>query len=87
MKKKLLSLIGAALIAGSVIGVVHYLHRDAAFNANIEALSLIEEGEHGTGKCWKHIHAAENQLILFCTSCIYVQGARNLVFAGSGECE
>lgn len=87
MKKKLLILIGAALVSGSVIGAVQFFNRDVSFNANVEALSIIEEGEHGTGKCWKRTHAVENQLVLVCVSCIYIQGAPDTFFPGTDTCE
>jgi hypothetical protein len=50
MKKRLLLiLLGAALVAGSVIGGVQFSDRDATFNANLEALTFIE---HNTVDCF-----------------------------------
>lgn len=86
MRKVLFAVIGIALIAGVVITAIAHSNRNSTFNLNVEALSIIEEGAHGTGTCWKDIHTVDNQLILVCNSCIYIQ-AKADVISRTGKCE
>ena len=86
MKKFIFILIGIGLIAGIAIAATSVSNRQSAFDLNVEALSIIEEGGHGTGTCWKNIHTVENRLILICNSCIFIQGEADL-FSQKGTCE
>ena len=47
MKAKLLCLIGAALVAGSIIGAFQVFNRDVSFSANLESLTEEEDGLFG----------------------------------------
>lgn len=50
--------------------------------ANIEALN---EGEHGSGTCYRSITEQEGSLILYCGTCTYISGT-NSWFSGTGTC-
>lgn len=84
--KKILSLLsGVVMIAGIAIAVVAQSNRNSVFDFNVEALSVIEEGEHGTGKCWYSTKATENEMLLVCVSCVYIQ-AKHTLLSNTGNC-
>lgn len=87
MKKKLLlSIIAAVLVTCAVTVCVKVSRSNDQFERNVEALSLIEEGAPGTGKCYKRIHSTDTGLVLFCGSCIYVKGEHDWLFPGTDVC-
>ena len=87
MKRFLVSLMAVALIVGIAIAAVTKSSRHSTFKFNVEALSAIEEGAHGTGTCWYSTTATENQLILVCISCIYIQGDSKIYYGNTGICD
>ena len=87
MKKRLQFIGGLMIIVISLLCISRLMDRDMAFESNVEALSLIEEGEPGTGDCIKRIDTTiENQLVLPCGSCIFIKGGPLLPFPGHGTC-
>ena len=85
MKKSIIWLIGIVIIVGIAIAAIERSNHPCLLDTNVEALSVIEEGAHGTGRCWNSIEATENELILVCVSCIYIQ-ADKLPWSDSGQC-
>lgn len=86
MKKRLLLiLLGAALVAGSVIGAIQFSHRDAAFNANLEALSRSELPFGGMCSKTGHSGVYRMQLCSKCDGIIGFYAMDTVAFCNKGR--
>lgn len=86
MKETIFFAIAATIVACVLIVSVIVSRKNDPFEHNVEALSLIEEGASGHGTCYSRIHTTDTGLVLFCGTCIYVRGERNLIFPGPSVC-
>lgn len=87
MKKVIAIIVMISAVVLIAIAVCRTNQGNEVFNQNVEALSRgdIQEGEPGTGECWKRVHVVDNQLILVCGTCIYIRATENFL-SGTGIC-
>ena len=84
-KRKIIIAMTIVLISLSAFFFALISPNEAVFYQNLEALTIIEEGKKGEGKCWYTSNAVENQLMLVCVSCIYIQ-ADPVGWSAIGNC-
>lgn len=89
MKKKIL---GAAFIAAMALTAgwnfnqsKNEIMMSKLALANVEALAR-NEGESGTGTCYKTITTQKGSKILYCSTCTYIKDSTNSWTSGTGQC-